>query len=88
MKCIRCKGNGRSVDKDGNVGLCPICNGSGVVDPTNEEWFCQLSTEEKAEWIATQCSDSIRLWRKMQYWTAHEKCKSNKWYVWLKEVHQ
>ncbi len=54
---------------------------------TNEAWLKSLSTEELANYIATQCADAIRLWREMQYWTAHEKCKSNKWYVWLKEVH-
>ena len=55
---------------------------------TNEEWLKSLSTEELANYIATQCADAIRLWREMQYWTAHEKCKSNKWYVWLKEIHE
>ena len=64
----------------------------GIVDSnplpmTNEEWLKSLSTEELANYIATQCADAIRLWREMQYWTAHEKCKSNKWYIWLKEVH-
>lgn len=28
------------------------CKGGGIVKHmTNEEWFCGLSTEEKAEWI-------------------------------------
>ena len=58
------------------------------VPTTNEEWLKSLSTEELANYIATQCADTIRLWRDMQYWTAHEKCKSNKWYVWLKEIHE
>ena len=30
---------------------CDICNGTGEVEQTNEEWFCQLSTEEKAEFL-------------------------------------
>ena len=55
---------------------------------TNEEWLKSLSTEELANYIATQCADAVRLWREMQYWTANEKCKSNKWYVWLKEKHE
>lgn len=67
---------------------CPQCNGTGEVPMTNEEWLKSLSTEELANYIATQCADVIRLWREMQYWTANEKCKSNKWYVWLKEIHQ
>lgn len=32
---------------------CPICGGTGDtvnnIPPTNEQWFCSLSTEEKAE---------------------------------------
>lgn len=32
---------------------CPICGGTGDttnnIPPTNEQWFCTLSTEEKAE---------------------------------------
>ena len=34
---------------------CPICGGTGDttnnIPPTNEQWFCQLSTEEKARFI-------------------------------------
>ena len=65
----------------------------GIVDRTplpmtNEEWLKSLSTEELANYIATQCADAVRLWREMQYWTANEKCKSNRWYVWLKEKHE
>ena len=31
--------------------VCTKCNGSGEHEQTNEEWFCGLSTEEKAEWL-------------------------------------
>ena len=54
---------------------------------TNEEWIKSLNTEELAQFIADQCADAIRLWKEMQYWTANEKCKCNKWIVWLKEAH-
>lgn len=30
---------------------CPQCHGSGEVEMTNEEWFCTLSTEEKAKFL-------------------------------------
>ena len=31
---------------------CGRCGGKGVVEPlTNEEWFCSLSTEEKAKFF-------------------------------------
>ena len=73
---------------------CPMCGADTLDDlvvkgkMTNEEWLKSLSTEELANYIATQCADAVRLWREMQYWTANEKCKSNKWYVWLKEKHE
>ena len=55
MKCPLCKG--RKVEQiltDGMVDIvnCKCCSGTGVVEPlTNEEWFCGLSTEEKAIFI-------------------------------------
>ena len=40
---------------------CPICGGTGdttnTIPPTNEQWFCSLPTEEKAEWFASFDSD-------------------------------
>ena len=36
---------------------CEMCNGTGEVsetgevEQTNEQWFCSLSTEEKAKWL-------------------------------------
>lgn len=30
---------------------CDMCNGTGEVQMTNEEWFCGLSTDEKAEFL-------------------------------------
>ena len=36
---------------------CPIVwDKSGKVEQTNEEWFCSLSTEEKAKWMAKHMS--------------------------------
>ena len=96
MKCPICNGKGTQfiADYDGMYDIvCYKCKGKGELDEngkpilTNEEWLKSLSTEELANYIATQCADAIRLWREMQYWTANEKCRSNKWYVWLKEVH-
>ena len=31
---------------------CEWCNGTGQTEQTNEEWFCNLTTEEKAKYIA------------------------------------
>ena len=92
--CPKCNGRGTvgyyHIDHFIDI-ECDRCNGSGEVsevEMTNEEWLKSLSTEELANYLATQCADAIRLWKEMQYWTANEKCKSNKWYVWLKEIHK
>ena len=46
MKCPKCNGQRyKAPDVP-----CGRCDGKGVVEPlTNEEWFCDLSTEEKAD---------------------------------------
>ena len=61
MKCKFCDGSGKvvhpmmSMNGDEYTGEweqheCEACNGTGVVEPlTNKEWFCSLSTEEKAK---------------------------------------
>ena len=40
---------------------CPICGGTGDttnnIPPTNEQWFCQLSTEEKAKEMCVIMAD-------------------------------
>lgn len=55
MKCKFCGGSGKDNWMVGTVFLpCPVCNGTGEITQTNEEWFCQLSTEEKAKWIAEE----------------------------------
>ena len=50
MKCKYCDGTGKS--KYGYNQPCTHCDGKGFVEPhTNEEWFCSLSTEEKAKFF-------------------------------------
>lgn len=45
---------------------------------TNEEWFCQLSTEKKAEWLEEKMT-----------WAAQEQgtFTAKGWEKWLKEIH-
>ena len=45
---------------------------------TNEEWFCGLSTEEKAEWLEEKMT-----------WAAQEQgtFTAKGWEMWLKEKH-
>ena len=46
MKCPKCNGQRYQAPDV----PCGRCDGKGVVEPlTNEEWFCDLSTEEKAD---------------------------------------
>lgn len=59
MKCKSCNGTGKikTIDfaKQGwkdTEKVCSICHGTGTIEQTNEEWFCQLSTEAKAEVLA------------------------------------
>ena len=91
MKCPKCKGGtGRVPRPDGTelFGLtelmtCDLCHGTGEVELTNEEWFCSLSTEEKARFFACEftiaCDD---------YAYSHNKKTWNEkyWLEWLKEV--
>lgn len=56
MKCPNCDGKG--VVHVRNIhAICGKCKGFGWIDEpqkkpqTNEEWFCGLSTEEKAEFL-------------------------------------
>ena len=60
MKCPKCNGRGTvgyfHIDHFVDI-ECDRCHGSGEVSEvplTNEEWFCSLSTEEKARWIAEE----------------------------------
>lgn len=54
MKCKHCNGTGTTNwCVNGTFVDCPYCGGTGEieVEQTNEEWFCGLSTEEKAKTI-------------------------------------
>lgn len=55
MKCPRCNGIGsvpyHIADDLFDETNCPLCGGSGEVEMTNEDWFCGLSTEEKAKFL-------------------------------------
>ena len=84
MKCPLC-GYVEDVDSliDGGRGwiTCPRCKGKGL---TNEEWFCQLPTEEKAKWLAEHMNCSYCP-KQEPCFTAND-CK--KLFIeWLKEKH-
>ena len=63
---------------------CPICGGTGDtknnIPPTNEQWFCSLSTEEKATFLAIQIRLGVEFYR-----TNDERYQNHDWWVrWLK----
>ena len=47
-RCQNCNGKG-FYSVDFQMVRCEVCNGSGKKPQTNEEWFCGLSTDEKAD---------------------------------------
>lgn len=104
MKCPRCNGTGKITEWVATDTLseyefpCRKCNGTGEIEVTNEQWFCGLSTEEKAKWFGDWHSFSCvfcKHWKNgcvynhNQVRCAIEEGKSNKelWMEWLKEKH-
>ena len=50
MKCNECGVSGKS--RYGYGQKCLECDGKGIVEPlTTEEWFCSMTTEEKADFL-------------------------------------
>ena len=100
MKCPRCGGTAYAYaceDENGEMPIkCPWCGYSEV--QTNEEWFCGLSTEEKAKMLGrvSFCDFCPHQLSKHCAWTTgyNEDCvygnKENEelWLNWLKEKHE
>ena len=51
MKCGYCNGTGEHVNDANRMTTREFCGGTGEIEATNEEWFCSLSTEEKANFF-------------------------------------
>ena len=86
MKCQMCDGKGWTDKTDISVKLCSQCNGTGEVEQTNEEWFCQLSTEEKAKFfhgIVIRAMQATWDGKKPDY-----PAYLSDWKMWLKEVRE
>ena len=86
MRCEHCNGTGKSnMYKDGEFVDCMYCGGTGVIEQTNEEWFCSMTTEEKAEWLT---EFGIRF-IPCELTVLPEKTKTYKNNIleWLKEAH-
>lgn len=80
MKCYKCNGTGYyDIDTE-----CPVCDGTGEITLTNEEWFCQLPTTEKSEFLSAMVKEAIEVHEKHGI-TWHEAVSW--WDGWLKEKH-
>ena len=83
MKCPMCGGIGLTDLHTPNVGRCIKCNGSGEIEPTNEEWLRSLNTEQLAEWMYKQNVYAFFVCRN------GGKVPSKEHYIeWLKEKHE
>ena len=79
--CNECGGSGRIADRFNAVDLLEVMG--KVKQPlTNEEWFCGLSTEEKAEWIFNDRVEQSDWWYEQQGHTKAEVIE------WLKQPHK
>ena len=88
MICKVCWGKGWILNGIYERIECPACHGTKETDPTNEDWFCSLSTEEKAIWIERIMF--IVRYRKEVEDGAYMQTITKKDYIekWLKEKHE
>ena len=95
MKCPRCRGYGRAIvlvkQKEGFYGteqtVCPECNGKGIIEQTNEEWFCSLTTKEKAEWLYSAMFENGFKEKIEDIAYMNMQAVEDEIYCWLKEKH-
>ena len=87
--CPKCNGRGTvgyfHIDHFVDI-ECDRCHGSGEVsetDVTNEEWFCNLSTEEKARFLEMICYSA---WGDINS-RFKDMADYKDWIEWLKEKH-
>ena len=84
--CPLCNGTKYDFKKDKNSGYfveCKKCHGTGIIEEqTNEEWFCGLSTEEKAKVI----TDFIKRIAKAE--EIELNINKEAWIRWLKQPHK
>lgn len=93
MKCEMCNGKGKIRGQmPGLISTCPGCHGKGVVEYTNEEWFCLLPTKTKAVYF-TRTLLGKKYWEKINQALNDEDFPEkeqilkiiNDWDKWLKE---
>lgn len=69
---------------------CPICGGTGDttnnIPPTNEQWFCTLSTEEKVSALL-MLHEKVRQRMRAEIGGENSFYKGDYYREWLKEKH-
>ena len=97
MRCQNCNGTGKErkgfYEKTGvnkwemvwDDVPCEGCDGTGEIEVTNEEWFCQLSTKEKAKVLSNATYSSVF---NSDILVLGKEAEHKKWELWLKEKHE
>ena len=84
MICELCNGKGWVQGQAPDIlTACSACGGKGFVDMTNEEWFCSLTTAEKARWLYDHYVNA----RADEFYGRPEKTLSE-YQKWLVSVHR
>ena len=93
--CPWCDGKGKKYLQVFNETMeCAYCNGTGKLPMTNEEWFCGLSTEEKAKFFKDISEKCLSCGAVVDYDEVGEcpfgRCRTgiNEYEEWLKEKHE
>ena len=88
-KCEACCGSGyiNFWTDDGHISMrtCRRCDGYGYIEAkplTNEEWFCQLPTSEKAKVLSNATYSSVF---NSDILVLGKEAEQKKWELWLKE---
>ena len=83
MKCPECGGVGRIHYGEE---WCSACNGTGEMQMTNEEWFCQLPTEEKVNALLN-LHEKVRQRMRTDIGGENSFYRGDYYREWLKEKH-
>jgi len=83
-RCPNCNGKG-FYSVDWQKVRCEVCHGSGKKPITNEEWFCQLTTEEKAKWLSRHSQFMYECGEKQ---TIPKTMYEEDWEMWLTQPHR
>ena len=98
MICPKCDGSGiadmvQISEEETDFIPCEYCEGTGEYTLTNEEWFCSLSTEEKAEVLGNIANNAYFCAINGKTSTCYNRkhctgyCNYG-WEKWLKEKHE